>query len=112
MARKTSGSIGKLRHRVTIEQNSGSPDSFGEVTPSWSALASNVPARVEGVAGVETRQGEQIEAVVTDVVTIRYRSDVTPEMRVVHGSRVLNIERALDPDGRTRRLVLHCKELA
>lgn len=109
---KTTGQIGKLRHRVMIQQNSPSVDSFGELTESWSALASNVPAKVESLTGRELIQGEQQEGVVTHMVTIRYRSDVTSQMRVVHNSKNFNIESALDPDGMTRRLFLMCKELA
>lgn len=109
---KTTGTIGKLRHRVTIEQNTPTADSFGELAESWSALASNVPAQVESMTGRELIQGEQQEAVYTHKVTIRFRAGVTSQMRVVHNSKNFNIESVLDPDGMTRRLFLMCRELA
>ena len=61
--------------------------------------------------GAEYVRGRQIEANVDVMVEIRYRSDITPDMRIVWGSRTLNITRAFDPDGRKTRTVMYCKEV-
>jgi len=105
------GRIGRLRHRVMIQQDSGTADAFGEHVPNWTVLAANVPAEIVTPSGSERQIAEQLDAICTHKVTIRYRSDVTPKMRVVFGSRTLNIEHAPDPDGRRRKLELLCKEL-
>ena len=31
-------------------------------------------------------------------ITIRYRTDITPKMRVVWGSRIMNIREVINPD--------------
>ncbi|HCX68353.1 MAG TPA: head-tail adaptor protein, partial [Rhodobiaceae bacterium] len=43
-------------------------------------------------------------------LTIRYRSGITTEMRVLWNARVLNIRAVGNPDGRKRFLVLDCEE--
>jgi len=103
---------GQLRHRVTIKQNSGSSaNSYGEITASWATVAS-VPAEVVTLGGDERRYRHQVEAGMSHVVTIRHRSDVTAQMRVVWGSRTLEIESVVEADNRQRELVLMCKEVA
>ncbi|HAC59380.1 MAG TPA: head-tail adaptor protein, partial [Rhodobiaceae bacterium] len=42
-------------------------------------------------------------------LTIRYRSGITTEMRVLWKERVLNITSLRDPDGRKRFLELTCE---
>ncbi|PKQ06240.1 MAG: head-tail adaptor protein, partial [Alphaproteobacteria bacterium HGW-Alphaproteobacteria-12] len=43
-------------------------------------------------------------------VTIRHRTGVTAEMRLLWGARALAISALGDPDGRRRFLVLDCRE--
>ena len=103
---------GKLRHRIDIEQQVGtSTNEYNEVTTGWAALVSSLPAQVETTGGDERRYQQQTEAGMTHVVLIRYRSDVTPTMRVKWGTRVLHIESVVETDNRGRSLVLLCKEV-
>lgn len=105
---------GTLRHYIDIQYENSSADGNGQLIPSWTNITNgtNIPAEVLAVGGGERVRGQQIEAGVTTLVTMRYRSDVTALMRIVHGSRNLNIVRAVDPDGRSRRLVCQCQEVA
>lgn len=103
---------GRLRNLITIQQRTLTQDSLGGSVETWSTLAASVPADVRMVGQGEryVASADQEVALVTHRVRLRYRSDVTPLNRIIYGSRVLDIESAVDPDGRRRTLVLTCSE--
>lgn len=101
--------IGNLRHLVTIEEKTATPDGGGGVSESWSTLAT-VWAAIETLDGAEVSRAEQIVGETRFGLRIRYRADVTPAMRVRFSARVLGIEAVFDPDGRGRFLTLTCVE--
>lgn len=102
---------GELRHKVVIQQESGirDPDS-GEIIPGWSTFA-EVWAEVVDLSGREYWSAQQVQSQVSTRVRIRYLDGVKPTMRVAHGSRTLQIEAVIDPDGRRRELQLMCSEI-
>ena len=105
----TDGVIGSLRHRVSIERPQRTATDGGAAVISWTSLGS-VFARIEPVGGGEVEVADRQAGRVTHKVLMRYRGDVLPEMRIVAGTRVLEISAALDLDGRGRWLQCHCKE--
>ncbi len=82
--------IGKLRHRVTIEQVSESQDADGSVIEIWSAYAV-VQASIEPMSGREYFAAQSTQADVTHRISLRYLSGVTPKMRVNYSSRIFDI---------------------
>lgn len=105
--------IGPLRKRVTLQRNTGTTqDAYGQPVASWQAVTT-VWAEVVPASGLErfVPGAVQETAVLTHRVRLRYRSDVTPGMRALWGSRVLDIERVDDPTGRRAETVLLCREL-
>lgn len=105
-------SIGKYRHRVTIRNPAadGSRDSFGGRKGAGSDAAT-VYAEKQDWGGGETTQGKVETASVTTKWRIRYRTDVTPKMQIVHGSDVYDILSVMDFDGTTRELTLECRKV-
>lgn len=102
---------GDLRHRLTIQQKSVTQNTYGEEIATWSTLTI-VWGSVEDLSGREFYESRQVPAAeVTTRVRIRYRSDVEPTMRVIHGSRTLEIVAVLEPEGRKRETVLMCREV-
>lgn len=96
----------RLRHRLSIEQPVYTEDAAGGGTTLWSEVATVWgEIRTRGSGGGERLFGGALEASATQDVTIRYRSDVTPKMRIVHGGRVLNIRRVENVDG--ANVILH-----
>lgn len=85
---------GDMDRRITFQERSGSQDSdTGAYTYSWANLASNptVWAKV-----IEETRPERVEdgIAMADgpvVIFIRYRSDITSDMRIIYGSRTLRI---------------------
>lgn len=103
---------GRLRQQITIQQRAIVPDATGQPVEQWSTLAT-VPANVRMLSGSERYTPAAGQQVARNAyrVQIRYRSDVTPLNRILHGAKVLDIEAARDPDGRQRELLCDCVEL-
>ncbi len=102
--------IGSLRHRVDLEQEAGDLDANGERVKLWKPVAKNLPAKIEGQSGQELLLANQAQAIGTHLVTIRFRDDVTPQMRFKWGNRYLYIASSNDPEGRRRKLEVVCSE--
>ena len=103
---------GSLRHRVTIQRYELAVDEYGAPLrrESWKGV-STVWASVEAVSGREFFASQQAQSEVTQRIRIRYRPDVTADMRVIHNGKVFNIVAPL-PDNRGRELVLMCREVS
>ena len=102
---------GRLRDLVQIEADAASADSPADWQP---IKAGKCYADIKATAGGERVRGQQIEAGVTTLVTLRYRGDVTSRMSIVPSrepSRRLNIVKAVDPDGRREELMCQCQEV-
>jgi SPP1 family predicted phage head-tail adaptor len=103
---------GKFRHRITIRNAplDSSRDTFGRRKGSGTTVCT-VWAEKQDWAGGEITEGKREIASVSTRWMIRYRTDVKPEMEVVHGSDVYNIISIMDFDGRTRELVLTTRRI-
>jgi SPP1 family predicted phage head-tail adaptor len=101
---------GELKQRITIQHQTITRDGFGAEVPTWATLAT-VWAKIITTGGVETIDAPQVAtATITHEVTIRWRSDVTPLMQVLWGTRTLTIRAVVDDNVR-RMLVLSCDEV-
>jgi len=101
---------GQLRHRVTIEQMTEAQDSYGGVTVTWSEV-DTVWAAIEPITGREKFVGGgDVRFAENEVqIRMRYRSDVTPKMRLTdEGGTVYNIRAVIDRWGVKRELLLRC----
>lgn len=110
--------IGKLRHRVTIQRQAKQPDSsdqpvddFGQPMDDWVDVCKPW-ASIEALRGREYFSAQQTVAQSDHRVIVRYRPDIEPEMRLVHGQRVFDVQAVLDREGTRRWLELICKEVA
>ncbi|MDE1173861.1 MAG: phage head closure protein [Parvibaculaceae bacterium] len=106
-----SGRIGPLRERVTIEQASMVFDDAGGHTLSWTPIAT-VWAQVENRSGSEVVVGERIESRGTRRVRIRRRTNIGPGMRLVWGSKVLDIRAVTDSASGAGYIWLICDEVS
>lgn len=101
---------GELRHRVTFQRRGPDPATGG--LTDWTDHAT-VWAKVEDLSGRDYFRAQMLgeASLVTTRITIRWRPDVDPHMRVRCGGRTFGIKAVLDPDGRKRFLQLMCAEL-
>lgn len=101
--------IGGLRHRIVLEIPVRTAAEGGGATITWQ-VAGAVFARIEAASGREIGLADGISARVSHAVVMRYRDDVTPQMRILEGARILEIRAVLDDDGRQRWLRCLCEE--
>lgn len=102
---------GALRHRVTIQERATGRDAVGQPVDSWQTFATRW-AEVTDVEGRELVRDGAYSAQVTTLVRIRHLDGVTADMRVVHGSRTLElVGPPIDKEGRVRELELPCREV-
>jgi SPP1 family predicted phage head-tail adaptor len=100
---------GKLDKRITIQSQSTTQDSIGELVTVWSTVCV-VAASIKDLSGREfIAAGATVDTVLTQI-EIRYRTDITAAMRVIVGSVNYNIETVLNQNSKS--LLLMCKKLS
>lgn len=98
---------GKLNQRVKIQQLVAGQDALGQPVETWSDLAT-VWANVRYQTGIEAINSDAEVSLARASVRIRYRSDVTAGMRVLHGSVVLDIKAVLPDETGKAHVDLAC----
>jgi len=100
---------GWLRHRIVIQRLVGTKNSYGEVVQSWQDVAT-VWASIEPLRGREYVEAAAAQATVDHRIRIRYRSGISPTMRVTYGERIFEVVSVIDPREQHKELELMCKE--
>lgn len=104
---------GQLRHKVTVQQFAiGSPqaDQYGTPQGEWSSYA-HVWAEITPLTGREYWDAQQVNPEISLRVRIRYLQGITPKMRILFGTRVIEIEAIVNEDQRGRYMRLLCSEV-
>ena len=100
---------GKLRHRVAIQSQATTLNTYGEPDQTWST-DETVWASIDPVSGNETMSAESIQSIISHTVTMRYTSNASAKKRLLFGARVFGILSVIDNMERNRMLVLDCEE--
>ncbi|MEM6666191.1 MAG: phage head closure protein [Pseudomonadota bacterium] len=85
-----------LRHRVTLEARTDTPDGAGGVNTVWSAQAS-LWASIDPNTSDQIIRAEARRQRTTHKILMRRRKDVTSAMRIRHGTRIFEIRAVVDP---------------
>ena len=101
---------GRMRHYVTIQYQVVTRAADGSEVIVWTEL-DTAWAELRPTGGREAFTAQQDWSTVGQIIQIRFRTDVTPKMRVVLGSRIFRIEAVVDPTERRETLDLRCIEL-
>lgn len=102
-------SAGNLRHIVKIQHVVQVQSSDGSINSVWQDLFNRVYASIDPVSVKEFLVAATTESQVTARITIRYKSQITEKMRVVHGNKVYQIEGVQsDIDSGIEYLTLAC----
>ncbi|WP_096224897.1 phage head closure protein [Geobacillus sp. FJAT-46040] len=101
---------GLLRHRITIQQKTRVQNEYGEEIADWVDVAS-VWASVNPISGREFFAAEAVNSEVTHKINMRYRSGITPDMRVKFKERYFQIIAVMNLQEKNAELQLLCKEL-
>jgi SPP1 family predicted phage head-tail adaptor len=102
---------GKLRHRIDIVAPTNAQDSTGGISKADNIVYANVWAAIEAVTTKDTLATAEFISQSTHKVTIRYVPGVTARMQVWFNGRVFQIAGVMNPDERTKQLVLWCLEI-
>lgn len=104
---------GKLRKRIVIEQllaSDGTTNAFNEsTTTAWTTYTTRWGS-MEPLSGRELYQAQDVNPDVTHHARFRYVPGLTPKMRCRIGTRLFNIESAINIEERNREHVVVCKE--
>ena len=101
--------LGEMRHRITVTVESTTQDSAGQPVVTLVNWLVDEPAKFEPIAGTEGARGRQVEAGVSAVFTVHYRSGYTPEMVVTCAGQNYGIVGVHAVDGMNAYRELHCK---
>ena len=101
--------LGSMRERITVQTAVETIDDAGQTIRNWTSTLSDEPAAYEPVSGGETVRGKQVEAGVTAIFTVRFRTGYTSTQRVNHGSGTYGILYVHPVEGGRRYVDLHCK---
>lgn len=103
----------QLRHKISIQQQSTTKDSYGQSVNTWTDFATNVWSFVDPTGGSEFYAAQKINAEATANIWLRYNAGVGTKssMRVVFGTRTFEILNAMNLQERNKWIRLVCKEL-
>lgn len=99
--------IGKMAKIMTLQNCVLTPDDGGGFTQAWQNIAAfpTVHVEIEAVSGAERFSTRQPVFRATHKVSLRFRDDILPGMRLVDDTDVVyNIVSVLDSDGRKKTL--------
>ena len=99
---------GRLRHRIEIQNYEMAQDELGQPINTWAHWA-DVWASIEPLQGREFLAAMALQSQTTVRIRMRYRPDVTSQMRVLWGGRFYEIESVIEPQSRRHALQLMCK---
>jgi len=101
--------IGKMRHRLILQQPVSSQNTMDETVVTWTDMAT-VWGQIDPATGSWYFQAKQANSNVTGRVHIRYRSDIDPTWRIQYGTRYLNIVSIINVDEKNRELLIMYSE--
>lgn len=100
---------GALRHQVTIQAATETPNSFGEPVPAWGTVATTW-AEFTNVSARERFAAEQMQGQIVATARIRYLAGVTPKMRLVFDGKTYLIRGVAPLKGVHREMELMLEE--
>jgi len=105
---------GDLRHRIRIQQRATTIDSAGGQSVVWTDVAA-VKAAIEPLSGRELLAAQAVRSAISHTITVRWQAlfadpQAAAALRVVYGTRIFNIEAALNVDERNRLVHMSAQE--
>lgn len=110
-------SVGAMRHKITLQQQTRVADGGGGFEVTWTDV-DTVYAAIKPTNGRERFFGDKIEQNISHEVTIRFRNDISHKYRIKYArtrdtvttTTYLNINAIINEGMRERYLRLLCTE--
>jgi SPP1 family predicted phage head-tail adaptor len=100
---------GDLRHKITFQAPTNSPDGCGGGDLTWSDVTT-AWAKIAPVSAGEKFMASKLEEDVSHKITIRYNASVTSVQRIKFGTRTFKIVGVLNPEERNEWLQIFALE--
>lgn len=95
---------GSLNRRITVQKKGAGEDEWGTPLPNVWIDVCRPWASIKNLSGLGAIKADAEASVVKTSIRIRYRTDITAGMRVLHGSTVYDIKAVL-PDAAGREFI-------
>ena len=102
---------GRLKHKIDIQQELTTQNSFGEPTQTWVNFLSGLFCSIEPIRGKEYFASDQVNAEVSHRIRMRYIGGIHPKMRVKYCNRYFDIIDAINVLEANKKLELMCVEV-
>lgn len=99
-----------LRHRITLQAKTQTPDEAGGYTTTWQNIT-NLWANIKPIKSNHTLQNNKQTTTTTHEIKIRYRTDISRDMRFTYNQKTFSILSTQDREGKKQWLTCICKEL-
>jgi len=100
---------GRLRHRVIVEQVSLTADAMGQGTETWTTYTT-LWMDLQPLRGRELIAAQAVNSEITVKAISRYKSGISPTMRLKHGTAIYTILEIVNPGMRNISLEFMAKE--
>lgn len=100
-----------LRHRVSIQQHVVGSDAIGQPVTTWQEFAP-AWADIRNLRGIEAIKAGAVTSEVQASIRMRYRTDLTAAMRLVHGATTYEVLAVLPDEAGQQHVDLVCKVLS
>jgi SPP1 family predicted phage head-tail adaptor len=94
-----------FRHRLTIQNETKTPDGQGGFTSTWTDGAT-IWASIDPIKAFERYQAMQAQTPITHKIMTRYTSEITSASRLKFGTRIFWVQEVIDPEERQRFLTI------
>ncbi len=98
-----------LRHRITLQSKTQTPDGAGGYTTTWQTIT-NLWAHIKPVKSTHTLQNNKQTTTTTHEIKIRHRTDITTDMRFTHNQKIFSILSIQDREGKKQWLTCICEQ--
>lgn len=102
--------IDELRHRVSILAFVEQRDEYGGISGEWQEIARRW-AKIEPNTASETYDNQQVKAVGTTKITMRYLADLTEKNRIKYHDSIYDITGVMNELTGNYKTIAICKEL-
>jgi SPP1 family predicted phage head-tail adaptor len=100
---------GELDQKITIYREVLSADGFGGQNVALTVLVDSTWAQVRPMSGRESERFDKLNAEMTNLFAIRYRSDIREDDRIKWGDEYYNIRAIMKSGGRKLYLEIYAE---
>lgn len=102
--------VGKLRNKIIFEKSTIVVNDFGASIRSWSTFQTVWSEKKVATAN-EKQKADQLDNPIVFRFMIRYRTDITPHLRIRHNTKYYTIHAVFDPMGDLKWLKVIATEI-